>query len=201
MKHLSQVCLVFCSMFHILTFFCFARLDNVLLKIDHSTESLVAAKLADFGLSHVVDGRSQIYSAVGGTNGYKAPEVLEDSRRATHKADVWACGITLRYVWYQRHPFMEDGLFMNDVRIFNKLRDTPGYLKISEKLMPDAALRAAVDSMLVLDAGQRASASVLAKELVCSPPATSRMVSVCMWQLCSLVVWVCVATLGSDVLL
>ncbi|KAK9832381.1 hypothetical protein WJX74_008358 [Apatococcus lobatus] len=71
------------------------------------------AKLADFGTACRLDPRSGAVrrnEALGGSNGYMAPEVCRVMQQAssepiTAKADIWSLMITLHALWQGRHPF------------------------------------------------------------------------------------------------
>src|SRR5271154_591041 len=66
-------------------------------------------KIADFGLSRT--GTSQIQTTVhsAGTTGYRAPELLADSKRTfTNKADIWALGCVLYRLVSGKMAFQHD---------------------------------------------------------------------------------------------
>jgi serine/threonine protein kinase len=83
--------------------------ENILYKVHPKT----CLKIADFGLSRIIDSVSTtVYSAGAGTKGWIAPEVLRSKTGNVDKipfelaSDMFSCGILLYYIFSgQKHPF------------------------------------------------------------------------------------------------
>ncbi len=74
-----------------------------------------AVRVLDLGLARIVDASNPFGRAAGarltesgmymGTVDYMAPEQADDSRRADHRADIYALGCTLHYLLTGKEPF------------------------------------------------------------------------------------------------
>lgn len=62
-------------------------------------------KLADFGISHIMDKGNDFITIKVGTNFYFAPEVCKQGGYHGKPADIWACGVVLYYMITQKMPF------------------------------------------------------------------------------------------------
>jgi calcium-dependent protein kinase len=137
--------------------------ENVLLR---STPDGLIVKLADFGLSHYQGRRSQISSIVGGTQMFTAPEVISWGQKLiSSKVDVWATGVSLNWVVYQRSPFTQNGEDMNLYQIMTSLKEDPDFLTIGAELLRDGRTRDAINRMVVVDVKNRLSPDELARTL------------------------------------
>ncbi len=67
------------------------KLENVMLQ---SSATSIQAKLADFGLSEIVQGTQDASGAKTGTEGYLAPEILAGKAYDT-SSDIWSLGCLL----------------------------------------------------------------------------------------------------------
>src|SRR5271170_2543706 len=66
-------------------------------------------KLADFGLT--TEGSSNIEHSTRygmGSSGYRAPELLDSSRKYTNKVDIWAMGCVLYELATGERAFKDD---------------------------------------------------------------------------------------------
>ena len=91
------------------------------------------AKLADFGISRLVDDENGKIDHHAGTVAFMAPEMLRPGRFDPFKADIWALGITFFYLITGHGPWsarsrdqlkerISDGLFGSAATIPGKLR-------------------------------------------------------------------------------
>jgi serine/threonine protein kinase len=98
---------------------CDIKPENILCKTHHWP---LQVKLCDFGLSNFVDraganaeGDDNTMSAMIGTPGYVAPEVIKRERYGP-PVDMWACGVVLYVMLSGRMPFYG----RNDVEILRR---------------------------------------------------------------------------------
>uniref|UniRef100_A0A6B2L240 Protein kinase domain-containing protein n=1 Tax=Arcella intermedia TaxID=1963864 RepID=A0A6B2L240_9EUKA len=61
-------------------------------------------KIADFGLSNIVDDGALHHTACGSPN-YAAPEVISGNQYSGPEADIWSCGVILYALLTARLPF------------------------------------------------------------------------------------------------
>lgn len=61
-------------------------------------------KLADFGLSKTITSNSRILR-FSGTSVFMAPEIMRMEKFDPKKADIWALGITIHFIFTGRYPF------------------------------------------------------------------------------------------------
>lgn len=52
-------------------------------------------KIADFGVSYIMENGSDMISNTAGSNYYFAPEVCQGTIHKGRKSDIWAVGVTL----------------------------------------------------------------------------------------------------------
>jgi serine/threonine-protein kinase Chk2 len=77
--------------------------ENILLA---SRESETLIKVADFGVSKILNPNTQMDTRIG-TEQYQAPEILDAPNHAyTKQVDVWSMGILL-YFWYVHSALTE----------------------------------------------------------------------------------------------
>jgi serine/threonine protein kinase len=64
------------------------------------------AKLTDFGVSLMMqdDGSDTVHTS-GGSYYYNSPEACLGATYKGKKSDIWACGVTLYFMFYKQHPF------------------------------------------------------------------------------------------------
>lgn len=87
-------------------------------------------KLSDFGVSFMMerDGDDRI-SSNAGSYYYYSPEACMGSTFKGRKSDIWACGITLYYMIYKKHPFISTVI----PDLFKKIRkNEPEYPETTE---------------------------------------------------------------------
>jgi serine/threonine-protein kinase 11 len=120
-------------------------------------DSTGRAILGDFGVGHSFESAGMVV----GTPAYQAPEALDDSYASDEEApevpqkeDIWALGVTLYQLLFQRLPFLGSSLF----EIVNTIREQPlmipsGTDEVVEKLlrgmlMVDPTDRLGIDELL-----------------------------------------------------
>ena len=74
------------------------KLDNILL------DSNGIVKIADFGVSRIMDPFETIYEQCG-TPAYIAPEILLDEGYSGFGPDIWSAGVVLYTILYGVVPF------------------------------------------------------------------------------------------------
>lgn len=67
--------------------------------------SQVSPQIADFGLAKMTENIYGHRELVGGTAQWMAPELLDMSGYLTYASDVYALGMTLYELWYNKNPF------------------------------------------------------------------------------------------------
>jgi calcium/calmodulin-dependent protein kinase I len=80
------------------------KLENLLYK---STSKDAPLLIADFGIAHLIDSPDQLMSAVCGTRGYTAPEILLH-RQYDSKIDIWSVGVITYMLLCGHPPFVTD---------------------------------------------------------------------------------------------
>jgi serine/threonine protein kinase len=93
---------------------------NILLKLEQNSQHAVTAKLADFGVSAVVDpGATHVSNFSRGTPFWIAPEVAF-SHKASHASDVYSFGVMAWSLYTGREPFvaLPDGGFATNALFF-----------------------------------------------------------------------------------
>jgi serine/threonine protein kinase len=63
-----------------------------------------SVKLADFGLSVIIEGESQLLNTMCGSPLYMSPEIIEH-QKYTAKSDLWSVGVILYQLIYHKHPY------------------------------------------------------------------------------------------------
>lgn len=79
------------------------KLENVLC-IDEDKQKPVRVKLADFGLSQKLSGKSPMLNSTVGTGFYFAPEIIERKSYGS-SVDMWACGVLFYITLSGQLPF------------------------------------------------------------------------------------------------
>jgi NIMA (never in mitosis gene a)-related kinase len=67
-------------------------------------------KLADFGVSLMMENGCDDLTSTAGSNYYFSPEVCLGSNYKGRKSDIWACGITLYFMMLKKHPFTSSNI-------------------------------------------------------------------------------------------
>ena len=62
------------------------------------------AKIADFGLSIMIEGEAQLLNTMCGSPLYMSPEIIEH-QKYTAKSDLWSIGVILYQLIYHKHPY------------------------------------------------------------------------------------------------
>ena len=62
-------------------------------------------KLSDFGVSFMMENGTDDISTSAGSYYYYSPEACLGANYKGKKSDIWACGVTLYYMIFKKHPF------------------------------------------------------------------------------------------------
>ena len=63
-------------------------------------------KLADFGVSSIIENGDDTLKTKAGSNFYFGPEICKGTSYKGKPADIWACGVTLYYMLNKKFPFL-----------------------------------------------------------------------------------------------
>ena len=95
-------------------------------------DSELNVKIADFGLSNIMEDGDFLKTSCGSPN-YAAPEVISGKLYAGPEVDVWSCGVILYALLCGRLPFDEE----NIPSLFRKIKEgiyvIPSHLSESSK--------------------------------------------------------------------
>lgn len=106
------------------------KLENVLLYRDHTTKQQFI-KVADFGFSHVLDGKR--LTTACGSPFFAAPEIVSSEAYFGDSADAWACGVILYVMVCGKLPFQENNMKMMYAKIRRGDYVLPKHLNREEK--------------------------------------------------------------------
>ena len=121
------------------------------------------AKVLDFGLALHPDWRMTQPGTLLGTVGYMAPEQARDPHLVDARADLFALGATMFWVFAGKEPFADTGDLLGDLHM--RLTSPPPSLASARPELP-AALCRLVDALLSTDPNDRpGSARDVAQEL------------------------------------
>jgi len=67
-------------------------------------------KICDFGVAAMFD-EDDVMTSTAGTPAFMAPEIITDSQYRGKPADIWACGVTLYYMFFGDCPFIAPTLY------------------------------------------------------------------------------------------
>ena len=73
--------------------------ENILIDKDDNV------KLADFGVSFMMENGTDDIQTSAGSYYYTSPEACLGGTYKGKKSDIWACGVTLYLMVYKQHPF------------------------------------------------------------------------------------------------
>lgn len=62
-------------------------------------------KMTDFGISEFAKNGNDIFTNTAGTNYFFCPESIKDPKYSGKKADIWAMGVTLFQLLFEKYPF------------------------------------------------------------------------------------------------
>ena len=62
-------------------------------------------KIADFGVSYIMENGSDEISNTAGSNYFFAPEVCQGTIHKGRMSDIWAVGVSLYHMIYRKYPF------------------------------------------------------------------------------------------------
>ena len=99
--------------------------DNIL--VDENNR----AKLADFGISFIMENGSDEITTDAGSNYFLSPEATRGSHFKGRQSDVWACGVTLYNMISRDFPFK--GLYCPD--LYKNIQNQP--LKLTSMMKGD----------------------------------------------------------------
>jgi serine/threonine protein kinase len=158
--NVPQICnelvsaLWFCEMLEVLH--CDIKPQNVLVK--SMPGGRVRFVLADFGLSHFLQKRTAVSSAVGGTGGYQVPQ--SQFEEAPFKVDAFSMALTVYVVLYCGYPFK----YQSGAELVQEMMLNPDRLQIPPAYSCEPhTVKQALNMMLLWNVRQRVSASGAAK--------------------------------------
>ena len=67
-------------------------------------------RLADFGVSHIMENGHDTITNRAGSNFYFSPEIILGNTYKGKPADIWALGVTLYFMNTKKFPFMSNKL-------------------------------------------------------------------------------------------
>ena len=79
--------------------------ENILIKYNSSDNNDFTVKLADFGISR--EYNKKYFSTHMGTQGYAAPEVIENKNYDPKKCDLWAIGVIIYKLKFNEIPILK----------------------------------------------------------------------------------------------
>mmetsp|Transcript_28781 Transcript_28781/g.21446 ORF Transcript_28781/g.21446 Transcript_28781/m.21446 type:complete len:225 (-) Transcript_28781:184-858(-) len=62
-------------------------------------------KIADFGVSFMIENGCDKLTSTAGSNYFFAPEICKGETYKGKKTDIWALGVTLYFMLYKKYPF------------------------------------------------------------------------------------------------
>ena len=119
--------------------------DNILMTRDFTP------KIADFGISNVLQTDEDKIFDTGGTPLYLAPEVIHKEGKVGFKTDVWCAGIVLYLLAYGEPPFKGRDMNMLFISIIKK------EVEFDHEGAKDEGLQALIRKMLIKDPEHRIS--------------------------------------------
>lgn len=97
-------------------------------------DELNHVRLADFGVSTIMNNGDDFINNKAGSHFYFAPEIIKSSTYRGRPIDIWACGITLYQMFSKKMPFLSS----NVQELHNKvLNEEPDYSFITNPLILD----------------------------------------------------------------
>lgn len=67
-------------------------------------------KIADFGVSFIMENGSDEIASTQGSNYYFAPEVCKGTSFKGRGSDIWACGVSMYYLAFRKFPFTSNNI-------------------------------------------------------------------------------------------
>lgn len=104
-------------------------------------------KIADFGLSHILNGEHERLVGSGGTPAFQAPEVCAGEPYEGKAADMWALGATIFMIRCGRPPFVGEGA----LQLFHNIL----HERVVFPMCMAAGLRRLLEGMLEKDPSRR----------------------------------------------
>jgi [calcium/calmodulin-dependent protein kinase] kinase len=74
-------------------------------------------KIADFGVSFIMENGSDEIHTTAGSDYFFSPEVCKGINHKGRKSDIWALGVTLYYMIFKKYPFTSN----NRPELYNKI--------------------------------------------------------------------------------
>ncbi|KAG8947891.1 hypothetical protein FRC04_010249 [Tulasnella sp. 424] len=118
-------------------------------------------QIADFGLAKMTENIYGHRESTGGTAQWMAPELLDGSGHLTYASDIYALGMTLYELWYNKDPFelLEPDL-VKEMVLEEQLRPE----RDSSPASPEE-LWSTIEGCWTTDAGSRLSSSAVTHQL------------------------------------
>lgn len=67
-------------------------------------------KIADFGVSFLMENGSDEIASTAGSNYFFSPEVCQGTTFKGRKSDIWAAGVTLYLMVFKKYPFTSNNI-------------------------------------------------------------------------------------------
>jgi len=95
-------------------------------------------KLADFGVSYIMENGCDEITTKAGSNFFFSPEACKGSKYRGRGSDIWAAGVTLYYMCMRKYPFISN----NFPDLFFKIQNNdPEYPSTLHPLLDDLIKR------------------------------------------------------------
>ncbi|CDW87460.1 UNKNOWN [Stylonychia lemnae] len=124
-------------------------------------------RLADFGVSHIMENGHDTINNRAGSNFYFSPEIILGNTYKGKPADIWACGVTLYYMLTKKFPFMSNRIQELQTQIVN---DTPDL-----DLIQNVQIRDLLEKIFIKDPAKRITLTEITKHMWLTKDGTDMM--------------------------
>ena len=122
--------------------------QNLLVEDQGGTQ---VVKIADFGISKMLEGEGQNVTDAAGTPAFMSPELCRGDAYSGQLADVWALGATVFMLKFGHPPFQAG----NILSLYQKIQDDPLEFPPAPSINP--GLRNLLETMMVKDPEKRST--------------------------------------------